>query len=344
MNNFEQNAKFYEDLAQIANKLALIAENRLPITPIERDLTLQLLREAYATVLQCAGDAVIISAPAPSCVVEPVQEAVQPVVPTPTPEPQLQAAPEPVQEVVPEPAPVQEMVPELAVEPEPAPVHEVEPEPVQEVKVELAPEKEPEPVAAPKAEAEAVQAVKAEPIPDILSFLDTTEAPVEEDVPQTELLPSTEHRIEEEKEVTPVRVVAPDPVVPAPAPAPVVPEVPSSSGNLFSEESVVVTRPQTKRSLNDLLGQEDNSLAAKFQHSHIDDLSKAISLNDKFLYIKELFKGKGEDFGKAIQKLNACRNSDEAFQTIDMLKKYYSWDTTSSAYLALCDLVRRKFV
>ena len=85
-------------------------------------------------------------------------------------------------------------------------------------------------------------------------------------------------------------------------------------------------------------------MAAQFQHSHIDDLSKAISLNDKFLYIKELFKGKGEDFSKAIQKLNNCQNIDDAFQAIDMMKKYYSWDTTASAYLALCDLVRRKFV
>lgn len=107
---------------------------------------------------------------------------------------------------------------------------------------------------------------------------------------------------------------------------------------------VALQHPQPKRSLNDLLGKEDNSLASQFQHSHIDDLSKAISLNDKFLYIKELFKGKGEDFSKAIQKLNVCPNIDEAFQTIDMLKKYYAWDTDSSAYLALCDLVRRKFV
>ena len=43
--------------------------------------------------------------------------------------------------------------------------------------------------------------------------------------------------------------------------------------------------PQPKRSLNDLLGKEDNSLASQFQHSHIDDLSKAISLNDKFFLL-----------------------------------------------------------
>ena len=71
MNNFEQKSKIYEDLAQIASKLALIAENRLPVTPIERDLTLQLLRDAYLNVLQCS------QAAAPTIEPEPVQEPPQ---------------------------------------------------------------------------------------------------------------------------------------------------------------------------------------------------------------------------------------------------------------------------
>lgn len=320
MNNFEQKANFYDDLAQIAHKLALIAENRLPITPLERDLTLQLLRDAYLNVLQCAHTAAPIVEPEPAPEAEPVRIA------EPAPIPQ----PEPVKVVAPEsePEPVRVVKIEPQPEPVPEPVHIVEPEPV------------PQPV--PQPEPVKVIEPEPEPVPDILSYLEVEE-PAAEPEPVAEPEPIREPEPE------------PEPIHPTPTPAPVIKDEPTPApqpqvhpqpapAELFAEEPAPTTAPQPKRSLNDLLGKEDNSLAAQFQHAHVDDLSKAISLNDKFLYIKELFKGKGEDFSKAIQKLNVCQNIDEAFQTIDMLKKYYAWDTDSSAYLALCDLVRRKFV
>ena len=100
-----------------------------------------------------------------------------------------------------------------------------------------------------------------------------------------------------------------------------------------------------KRSLNDLFQQqgEDHSLGAQFQNAKVSDLTKAISINDKFTYIKELFNNKGEEFSAAITSLNQCRNMEEAFNTLETLKQKYYWDSTSTTYLSLCDLLRRKF-
>ncbi len=100
-----------------------------------------------------------------------------------------------------------------------------------------------------------------------------------------------------------------------------------------------------KRSLNDLFQQqgEDHSLGAQFQNAKVSDLTKAISINDKFTYIKELFNNKGEEFSAAITSLNLCRNMEEAFNTLETLKQKYYWDSTSTTYLSLCDLLRRKF-
>lgn len=113
---------------------------------------------------------------------------------------------------------------------------------------------------------------------------------------------------------------------------------------LFVEEKEAPK--QEKKSLNDLLTEkrEDNSLGSRFQQAKIQDLTKAISINDKFLFIRELFRSKGEEFSAAIHKLNGCSNIDEAFNVMEELKNFYFWDTTASAYLALCDLVRRKFL
>ncbi|MBO4231778.1 MAG: hypothetical protein J5862_00870, partial [Bacteroidales bacterium] len=121
----------------------------------------------------------------------------------------------------------------------------------------------------------------------------------------------------------------------------------STENTLFQQDSAKQQPKPEKRSLNDLL-QEKNpekpSLYSKIQESKIEDLAKAISLADKFLFIKELFKNQGEDFSKAIKLLNQCPNLEAAFAELEKMKKYYFWDTVSPAYLTFCDLVRRRFL
>lgn len=98
-----------------------------------------------------------------------------------------------------------------------------------------------------------------------------------------------------------------------------------------------------KQSLNELFMQQKGDLTQKFQNAKVNDLTKAIGINDKFLFIKELFNNKGEEFNSAITKLNAFASIDEAFDHLDYLKESYFWDNSGEAYLKLCDLLRRKF-
>jgi hypothetical protein len=122
-----------------------------------------------------------------------------------------------------------------------------------------------------------------------------------------------------------------------------IPDAKPYSSLLFDD--MILPKPE-KKSLNDLLTEkkDDNSLGAKFQQSYIPDLTKAIAINEKFTFIRELFQNSGNNFSNAIQKLNECDNIESAFALMEELKHQYLWDTTSSAYLSLCDLVRRRFV
>lgn len=288
MINSEKNADFRACLTQVADNLKLIAASDA-VTPLERDLALQLLREAYLIVMNPD-----VAQPEPVVEVKPVAQ----------PEPVVEAKP------IAQPEPVVEVKP--VAQPEPKESHPMDDDILDFLGAPSTPIFPQEPAPAPKAEP-----VRA-PQP----------APVEEPQPQ---------------HTEPASQPAPAPAVTRVEPQP----RPKSPSTLFSEPTPAPTpaRKETK-TLHDILAQthEDNSLATKFQHSHIDDLSKAITLNDKFIYIRELFRNKGEEFGQAIQKLNNCQNIDEAFSEIDMMKKFYMWDTTSTAYLSLCDLVRRKFV
>ena len=109
------------------------------------------------------------------------------------------------------------------------------------------------------------------------------------------------------------------------------------------KESPLQKPPQ--RSLNDLFNErrEDHSISSQYQHAKVGDLTKAISINDKFIYIKELFHNRGEDFSSAIRQLNECQNMEEAFDCLEALKQKFFWDSKSDAYLSFCDLLRRKY-
>jgi hypothetical protein len=122
-----------------------------------------------------------------------------------------------------------------------------------------------------------------------------------------------------------------------------IPDTQPQTTLLFDETAI--PKPEIK-SLNDLLTEkkDDNSLGSKYQQSNIPDLTKAIAINEKFTFIRELFHNSGVDFSNAVQKLNECENIEAAFVYMEELKHQYLWDTTSSSYLALCDLVRRRFI
>jgi len=250
-------------------------------------------------------------------------------------------APEPVKVVEPEPVklevfePVEETKPEPVVAPEPEPIVEPEAEKSEESE---STEKiiEPEPIPEP------VKVIEPEPITEPAK-VETPEPVVEAKsepvvVSEPEPVPEPVKVIEPELITEPAKEETPEPVVEA-KPEPEVAPEPAAAPKTQPQVEV---KPQ-QRSLNDLFNEQKQDLGEKFQQTKIADLTKAMSINDKFLFIRELFKNKSEEFSHAIHTLNNCENIEEAFDTMEGLKKQYFWDSTSSAYLALCDLVRRKF-
>ena len=163
---------------------------------------------------------------------------------------------------------------------------------------------------------------------DILNFIPPKSTPVPE-TPQPKETPKEKKPTEEKKEP----VVEKTPLTQKPAA--VKPEPP---------EEAPTPKPQ-QRSLNDLFNEqrEDHSISGQYQRAKVGDLTKAISINDKFIYIKELFHNRGEDFSAAIRQLNECKTMEEAFDCLEQLKQKFFWDSKSDAYLSFCDLLRRKY-
>ena len=275
----------------------------------------------------------------------------EPVVPQP--EPELQPEPEPQPEIEPqiepEPEPQVEPVVEMPIESEPQPsaeiveepVFEPEPQVVEEEKVET--ETEPEKPLGDEfgfffrfedmPEEEKAQEVTKEPENKVVHVM---EAIPEEEIPERDrvygedlvqdnplVMPRLDEEVKAEKEEI---------------------ERQSSEGmsGFFGQDDAEFEL-STGETLGEKMMGEDNSLAAKLQQTPGRDLKSSIGINDKFLFVNELFGGSMEKYTKSIENLNDLKTLNGAMIYLNELKIELQWNSSNEAYLKLKDLVSRKF-
>ena len=121
------------------------------------------------------------------------------------------------------------------------------------------------------------------------------------------------------------------------------------STDLFSmaeKETLADKFKEVPKSMHDKITTEnpDKTLADKIGKSSIANLKNAIGINDKFLFINELFKGDIQEYNKTIDKLNSYTLLDETTGFLDELKAKYNWSEKPEAYQKLEDLIIRKFL
>jgi hypothetical protein len=95
--------------------------------------------------------------------------------------------------------------------------------------------------------------------------------------------------------------------------------------------------------LNEALSQyaDTNNLSKKFQNQPLKDIFSAIGLNDKFLFIKELFNNDASLYESTIEKINSAAGFDEAVRYLD---ENFTWDFSKSQAQKLLDLVHRRYM
>ncbi len=72
----------------------------------------------------------------------------------------------------------------------------------------------------------------------------------------------------------------------------------------------------------------------------IDDIRRAMSLGDRFLFQRELFSGDGEKMNKTIDKLNSLTSMEEA---LEYIAKKFQWDKESQAYELFTNILKRRY-
>ena len=118
---------------------------------------------------------------------------------------------------------------------------------------------------------------------------------------------------------------------------PVMHEIPKPE-NQVQEKLVFGEQFQKERSLNDVIG-ENKSSESKLSNGPISSLRAAIGLNDRFLFIREIFDNNTDKYNKVIEQLDQLETIQEA---VDYLKSNITLQKNETS-LKFVDLLKRRF-
>ncbi len=100
-------------------------------------------------------------------------------------------------------------------------------------------------------------------------------------------------------------------------------------GDKFSKE----------KSVNDLINVDNTKLEHKLSNRPVEKIKTAIGINDRFLYIRELFDGNADNFSRAIAELD---NKKELGEAVEYLQQNFKWEKNETS-LKFVNLVKRRF-
>jgi hypothetical protein len=139
------------------------------------------------------------------------------------------------------------------------------------------------------------------------------------------------------KEVTEEKQPEPEPVKEEPPEKTTeTPQETKSHFDLFSESSTATISDKFS-------DKEEQSLADKMQGSRIADLRQSIGINEKFLFINELFNGDMGRYNKTIDDLDEMKTLKGIETYLLEAKIQNQWQDDLPAFLTLKDLAERKF-
>lgn len=97
-------------------------------------------------------------------------------------------------------------------------------------------------------------------------------------------------------------------------------------------------------SLNDRLKEDKTELAHRLKETPIKDLRKAIGINDRFVFVKELFRGDDAAYERSIKTINAFNIYSEAeYWMARELRLKLAWADDNETVQHFYGLVKRRF-
>jgi hypothetical protein len=88
---------------------------------------------------------------------------------------------------------------------------------------------------------------------------------------------------------------------------------------------------------------DQHTVASMLQNQSVKNLRSSIGINDKFLFVNELFGGSMEKYNRSISNLEDLKTLNGALVYLNELRIELAWNSSNEAYKKLLELVHRKF-
>ncbi|MBU0765229.1 MAG: hypothetical protein KJ607_10390, partial [Bacteroidetes bacterium] len=100
---------------------------------------------------------------------------------------------------------------------------------------------------------------------------------------------------------------------------------------------------KTSQSVNEMIARfkKETDLATQLKYKPVSDIKSAISLNDKIMFIRELFNEDADKCNKVLDHLNKMKNLDEAMA---YLNENFDWNDQTESFRKFIELVYRRFL
>ena len=113
----------------------------------------------------------------------------------------------------------------------------------------------------------------------------------------------------------------------------------STPGSTAKQTVIGEVLGKNNKSVLDILANQKKTADQTYQPS-VPDLRKAIGINDRFLFQRELFNGSSELYNQTLDQLNSMQDLASA---LSFLKTNFNWDTASETYEMFIKTVKRRF-
>ncbi len=147
-----------------------------------------------------------------------------------------------------------------------------------------------------------------------------------------------------EPEVAVAATAEAEPIVEV-VPEPVKVEATQQQSSLFDilNGSTAKEQPATRTIADNLGGNKAGGIDSKLNSHKVSDLRTIININDKFMFMNELFRNNMKGYNDFIMQLNAISDRAEAQQHVDRIATQYGWDSESLAVQTFYKVFDRKF-
>lgn len=101
-------------------------------------------------------------------------------------------------------------------------------------------------------------------------------------------------------------------------------------------------KPQ--KTLHEQLASKPTSTLADLHQKHkIDSIKKYITLNQKFMFVNELFSGNQNEFQDALEKLESSDTQKEALAILQPYRQKHQWDNEADEVIEFMEVISKKF-